>query len=187
LKTKRAKSRRIIVKGKAIWLLARRHRVASSAVALAAVASLAMLGVTLTSAAASENNASGQAVDLSATQARAAALSLAGKSGAVAESESVATTVGEATAAIAPAAQTSIGNSAASQWASEPAYLEVMHGSFTLDEVPRPSGASAPTGSTLSMVIGAESGEVAFVALNESGPTPASMAQLGTVSRSTGN
>jgi hypothetical protein len=71
------------------------------------------------------------------------------------------------------------------QWLYQKAVLEVLHGHFTLTNADLPSGASAPTGSVLSLVVATETGAIAFRALTNSGPSQQALEVLGTVSAST--
>src|ERR1700735_2893505 len=120
--------------------------------------------------------------NISPSQATAIALSVADSAGdqAITKVQSVTTTIGEGVTTIGPGAELST-TSAISQWAAEPAYVEVMQGQFSLAQVPRPKNAAMPTGSVLSLVINADTGAVAFTALNDSthGPTSSELENLG--------
>jgi hypothetical protein len=67
------------------------------------------------------------------------------------------------------------------QWLNAPAYVEVLHGHFTLGGAPHPPGADAPTGSALSLVIDAHTGQVSAITLRDRGPDTAALSHLGTV------
>jgi len=157
-----------------------RHRVASVTAILGILVPSAVLGVTLAAPATSGGS---PMAGLSASDASAVALSVARAAGdeAPTELQSVEATVGSGAVTVGPGTELP-DSPAVSQWASEPAYVEVIRGHFTPD-VPRPKGAPAPTGTVLSLVVGAYTGSVAFTALNDNGPLPSALAKLGTVAR----
>lgn len=120
---------------------------------------------------------------LSPSQAHTIALGLAQSAGdsTPAQIQSVRTTIGAGVKVIGPTSKLPNNNATISQWAIGPAYVEVIHGHFALSQVPRPRNVPPPTGSTLSVVIEAETGQIAFLGLNDSahGPTSSELENLG--------
>lgn len=54
--------------------------------------------------------------------------------------------------------------------AARPVYVVVMHGQFTLNNVPRPPGAPAPSGAVLTLVVDQEAGVLSDIGLTRQDP-----------------
>lgn len=76
---------------------------------------------------------------------------------------------------------TSAASSAMREWLGSDAYLEILKGSFTMQDVPRPEGHAAPHGTVLSLVIDAHTGQLVSRTLSNTTPSSAALAKLGTV------
>lgn len=101
------------------------------------------------------------------------------------ELQTVKTDVLEGTMTISPTSKAPAESPEVRQWLDQKAELEVLHGHFTLMNADLPSGASAPTGSVLSLVVSTETGAIEFRALTNSGPSQQALEALGQVSTNT--
>jgi hypothetical protein len=79
---------------------------------------------------------------------------------------------GEATAAIFPGGEEQVATAGKElgPWYASPVYVEVLHGRFTFAAAPRPAGEKAPTGSVLTEIVDAKTGQISAVAVTNAEP-----------------
>jgi hypothetical protein len=91
------------------------------------------------------------------------------------------TAIAGATTLSPPGSEAPTENAAARATLNKKADLVVLHGHFTLSSASVPRGASAPTGSVLSLVVDEETGAIVFTALTNRAPSAHSLEALGQV------